>query len=457
MSESRSAAKPARANRNTAVRRFSLRRRLAIGTAAVAMFAMGAVTAGLDAHASSVQSPAAKPTLGAANVSATATGLRVPFFSHQGEDAEAEVPYAAAQLGAGGNAHALTSIFWPGSTGAAFGSTLDVLNLGLPRSLTNNLNDPYKAEAPSVDGKDTVTMNQGAVTMQAVAKPDHASSTAGVGPATNKALAQIFGSINATTNIRQTTDRVVADARSAVANVSIGGVLSIGSVVSTVHAVTNGTHSHGTASTQVFGVKIAGVNVTVDQHGVAVSGKGLLPPSVLATLSKTVNNALKSAGMRMFVARGTSKIKGPSVNLDSGDLIIAISNHGYSANVNDTGMVLELGGASVSANGSPGYVAPVAGSTVPPSTPAPAATTPSSAVPPAPSTGTLPGPSSAPAPVTAPPPVVAPAALKLPSGLGAGWVVLGVILAGLFALGMKRLPDQVLAATGPACHLEEDS
>jgi hypothetical protein len=34
-------------------------------------------------------------------------------------------------------------------------------------------------------------------------------------------------------------------------------------------------------------------------------------------------------------------------------------------------------------------------------------------------------------------------------------VVLALVVAGLFAFAMKRLPDKVLTATGSSCRLEE--
>jgi hypothetical protein len=421
---------------------------------------MGPITAALHASASPILTPrvnATKAPLGSVNVGATATGIRSPLYSHQGEDAELELPYASSQLGAGGSGHALTSIFWPGPTGGALGSTLDVLNLGIPTSITRLLNDPEKAEAPTTDGKEVVVNNQGVLTMTAIAHATHVMSQTNVGPATSPTLDGLFGSIRTTTNIVQKPNKVVVDAKSAIANLSIAKVLTIGSLTSTAHAVSNGKHSSGTTSTTIAGIKIAGVNVTVDQNGVEVSGNGLLPKSVLNSLSKTVNSALKSAGLRIFLTRGLKTIAGPAVSLDSGDLIVSINKAGIKSGYNDTGILLEIGGATISANASPGYVAPVLPSSVPPSTTPPAPPTSTNVVPPPTGGESLPPvvASSGPGPVSAP--VVAPTGFSLPGALGTGWIILGLALAGLFAFGMKRLPDQVLAASGTVCNLEEGS
>ena len=51
----------------------------------------------------------------------------MPFYSHFGEDVEAQIPYASAQMGFGGFGHALTSVVWPGDTGGHGGDTLQLL------------------------------------------------------------------------------------------------------------------------------------------------------------------------------------------------------------------------------------------------------------------------------------------------------------------------------------------
>ena len=105
-------------------------RRAAIGVGVLALVAAGPIATGLSANATpsasntqggylvarSAQSSSAKAVLGSVNANATATGIRAPLYSHAGEDVEAEIPYAVAQLGGGGVGHAVTSIVWPGGT-----------------------------------------------------------------------------------------------------------------------------------------------------------------------------------------------------------------------------------------------------------------------------------------------------------------------------------------------------
>jgi hypothetical protein len=135
--------------------------------------------------------------------------------------------------------------------------------------------------------------------------------------------------------------------------------------------------------------------------------------------------------------------------------MVTLSKAGYRSGTNDTGIVLQLGGASINANASGGYVAP----TLP--SPTPVSSTGSSTggnnnlptVQPPP----MPGASTQPIQPVVSQPVIAQSALSLPRALSSWWVVLGAVLAVLAALALSLLPSRALAAAGAACRLEEDS
>ncbi|HEX3707278.1 MAG TPA: hypothetical protein VHV76_11670 [Mycobacteriales bacterium] len=429
---------------------MSLRRRLAIGAVAVGLASIAPVTTTLEAGAGAAPGSG----LGAVNVHAVAVGLRMPLYSHQGEDAEAELPYALSDIGGGGVSHALTSLFWPGATGGALGSTLGVLTGGkVPAFLSNNLNDPLKAEAPTTTGQTNVSMSKPGLIMQALALPTHVNSSSAIGLSNLSSFGNNSGPlITSTTNIAfKGANTVVADADAALTDLSIGP-LYIGSVVTTAHATSNGKHADGTTQTKIADVKIAGIDVTIDQNGIELANKGILPASLITTLSKTINSALKVAGITITVTPASKSVDGAQVSLQAADLLVSLKQGGYQPVVNDTGTVLELGGASISANAIGGYVAPVL------------PTTPSSAPPSTSSGGGLPdvtpppiGPGSDLAPTTAPPPPqLATNALALPGALSSWWVVGGVLLALLAALALGLLPGRALVA-GADCSLEEES
>jgi hypothetical protein len=429
---------------------LSSRRRAAVGVLAIGIAAIAPVATTLEAGASPGSA------LGAVNVHAVAVGLRMPFYEHQGEDAQAEVPYAMSDLGGGGVAHALTTFFWPGGTGAALGSTLGVLTNGqIPASLQNALNDPFKAEAPTTQGAEKVSLSQPGFIMQALAQPTHVNSSSALGLSNLAGFKNNAGPlISSTTNIGFTgDDTVVADASSALTDVSIGP-LSIGSIVSAAHATSNGKHATGTTTTNVVGAKIAGIAVTIGPDGVELANQSALPASVIKTLNKTVDSALSAAGIKIFLTKASKLTNGPQISLLSSELIIMINKAGYKSGVNDTGLFMEIGGTSITANASGGYVAPAV--PTPTSSTAPTSgtdgTTTTTQPPPDTSTGTT---------VTSPPnppaPVVASEPLSMPGPLSSWWVVLGVALAVLASYLLSLLPGRAFAAAAADCRLEEES
>jgi hypothetical protein len=431
---------------------LSFRRRLAIGTVAIGVAAIAPLVTTLEADAT----PGA--ALGAVNVHAVATGLRMPLYEHQGEDAQAEVPYAMSDLGGGGVAHALTSFIWPGATGGALGSTLGVLTNGqVPAALQNALNDPFKAEAPTTQGKEKVSLSQPGFIMQALALPTHVNSSSALGLSNLASFKNNAGPlISTTTNIGfKGDDTVVADASSTLTDLSIGP-LQIGSLVSAVHATSDGKHATGTSTTNIVGAKIAGVNVTIGQDGIELANQSILPASIIKTLNKTVNSALSAAGIKIYVTKASKLTNGPQISLLSGELMIMLNKAGYKSGVNDTGLFLELGGASITANASEGYVAPVL--PAPTSSIAPSAgggddgsSLPTIDTP----SGIGPSASSVP-PSTAPPPALAAQPLSVPGPLSSWWIVLGAALAVLVSYLLSLLPGRALAAAA-SCRLEEES
>jgi len=243
----------------------------------------------------------------------------------------------------------------------------------------------------------------------------------------------------------------VVDATSVMRNVSLGGgAVTISSITSVAHAVTTGKTATGTASTTVNGMKIGGVPVTVDDKGVHIDGQGQSLPSLDA-----LNSMLKQAGFQLVVASPTRVIKGASAELFSGQLIFTQDNPQYTSNLNDSTTVVTLGGASIRADSSLAYVYKPGPLPLPPAAVPPAAT--GGNVPPASTGGNV-----APAGDVPPPQVAAPAGAApvlaarhdtLPGGVSPGWVVAVILGAGLLAAGLKRLPDQLFTASGPACNL----
>jgi hypothetical protein len=428
---------------------LSFRRRLAVGTAAIGLASIAPLVTTIEAGA------APGSALGSVNVHAVAFGLRIPFYEHQGQDAQAEIPYAMSDLGGGGVAHALTTFVWPGGTGAALGSTLGVLAPQIPASIQNSLNDPFKAEAPTTQGDEKVSLSQPGFIMQALALPTHVNSSSALGVSNLAGFKNNAGPlISSTTNIAfKGADTVVGDATTTLTDISIGP-LFIGSLVSAAHATSNGKHAAGTTTTNIVGAKIAGVAVTIGHDGISLANQGVLPESVIKTLSKTVNSTLSAAGIKIFFTKSSKLVNGAQISLDSGELIVLLNKAGYKSGVNDTGLFLELGGAHLNADATGGYVPPPVTST---QSPAPGGTSTdpgTSDIPPPLDTGTD---TAVTPPPNPPAPVVASEPLSMPGPLSSWWIVFGVAVALLVSYLMSLLPGRAFAAAAAGCRLEEES
>jgi hypothetical protein len=322
-----------------------------------------------------------------------------------------------------------------------------------PDPVYQTLNDSYKAEVQSSDSKTTVKQSNPGVDMTATANGQLTSASTVMAGSKLPSAGSTFGATTSASAINLTgANTAVIDAVSIIRDVKIaGGALSIASVKSVAHAVTDGKKASGSTSTTVSGMKIGGVPVTVDNKGVHIKGQGSKLPSLDA-----LNKALKQAGVSVYVASPTRKVHGASADLFSGQLIVMEDNPQYTSGANDTGMVLSFGGVSVNADANRAFQYAPPPPVGAPSA-APAAATPG--VPPsAPVAGGTPtSPTVAGQPTPGAPPILAAAQTKLPGGIAAGWVVLSLLGAGLIAAGLKRLPDRVLAASAGACPLGNDS
>ncbi|MBV9871129.1 MAG: hypothetical protein JO214_10950 [Frankiaceae bacterium] len=434
-----------------------------IGLSVGPSLAAGATAAPQRQHAAA----AVGSDIGALDVTATSTGITMPLYSHSGEDVALNIPYAMASLGTGGIGNALTSIFWPGGTGAHGGDTVNLLGLPIPANVGSMLNDPEVAHAQTGVGDKTVDNSRPGVVMTSSATPLHVSAESAAGGKNVPLFGPVVGSTSSKSTINVTgSSTVTTDAISSAHDISVEKVITIDSVTSTAHAVSDGRNvAKGKAKTVVSGVKIAGVAVTVDQNGVHVPNKNL--PIVGSSATKVVNTALKSSGLSLEVTKITHKVHGQHIELDSGALVIGFDNVQYTSQGNDSGKLLFIGGAKVNQTVHHGFKPPP-----PPKSPTPTPThsgggggggggssnipsTGGGNIPPVQNPPTGPGSSLGPDPTIAGPQLPAANSLSLPKGLQVGWIIAALIGAGLFAIGMRRLPDQVLQPAGTTCSLEE--
>jgi hypothetical protein len=453
-------------------------RRLSV---ALVVAGLGSIATGSTGLLTAQAAPAPGSNFGSIDIGASAYGLRTPFYSHSGEDVEAELPYSLSQLNYAG--HALTSVMWPGDTGGHGGDTMKLLTgscippnpfntvpvpipvplpalpcpatiPALPNDVYEQMNDPYRAEVQSGTGNPVDKQSNPGVNMEAAATSSLVRATTVMAGSQTPGIGDRLGTSLTDTVINLTgPNTAVVDAVSVMRNVSLGGgAVTINSIVSTAHAVTTGKTATGTASTTVNGMKVGGVPVTLDDKGVHIDGQGQPLPSLDA-----LNSMLKQAGFQLVVADPTKVIKGASAQLFSGQLIFTQDNPQYTSGLNDSKTVVTLGGASIRADSSLAFVfnagpLPLPAASVPPPVSTggnvPPATTGGNLGP----TGNVPPPQVA-TPAAGGPPQLAADRSALPSGISAGWVVAVLLGSALLAAGLKRLPDQLFTDRGPACNL----
>jgi hypothetical protein len=366
---------------------------------------------------------------------------------------EGVVPETVAMLRKGPIAYALSSIAWPGVLAGNLGSIV-IVSGGPPEAKA--LNDPVRAEARNGSGPDTITNTQyPGMTMSATAKDDFASATTEIAQS-QQSQAGNFNNTKSHTQVKVTgPTSAVAEAYSHADDISLaGGVVTIGSVTSTAKGQTDGVKASATGNTLVKDVKIAGVPVTIDEHGVTVNGNNA---PLNKQLTDTVNTAISQAGMTIAVSLPSGKPERGNIVYNAGSLVFAWKTPGGT-------FMAVLGGATVNLAavqgggfgldlGDTGTFTPDAPAAFVPGRPGTAGT------PGLPGTvGTPEVAGSGQPPALAPQtldPVLAARHVPLPKAPSPAYAILGLLGVGLLAVGMRQLPDRVLEARATHCLLGE--
>ena len=346
-------------------------------------------------------------------------------------DVALTVPETTSSLSTGGVGAALATLAWPGPIVGNLGTTILVLRSDAPPQVTM-LNDPVRAEARS-GGEQKGSYSLPGTAMTASATNDVVSATSKTSAALP--LGSLGGFTGTTRTAFEGAGKAVGTASGIVTDLDLG-VVHIGSLVSTASATTDGTTSSGKASTVVSGMTIAGVPVTVDDKGVHVQG------TTLPLAAETVTDALKASGITVLLTKPRTVQSGGTISVDAGALVVMMQDRSVT-----------LGRASVGLAAGRGAAIPSLPVFTPP---------PSSEV--APPVAVLPrtdSPVLGSAGAGAPPPSVSPPASVVATvqaavvdlARGASGIAIAGLLAvgGLLVLGMRRLPDRVLAVTDSEC------
>lgn len=472
MSAPRSSRRPGRPGGPSRADRLTPRRRSVLVGAGTLCLGLGISGAVLGLGAGPARADAAAPgsALGGYSLMATADGVQFTQDSPTAQShpqLEGEVPLSEAMLQPGPQGYGLATVAWPGSLVGNGGSTLGLLGAPIPPSLGSSFNDPVRAEVRSGTGPPSVTNSPTpGVSMTAsihgVTVTSESSLAGTTGPAPDTSLGSTVS--NATSRLTGAST-VEARSSSRVQDIDIGGVIRISSLVSAADARSDASSGHGSGSTTFSGVTVAGFPATIDQTGLHVGPAGT---PLGATASQAADQALAGAGMKVFVVQPQLQVQGADVTYTAESLLV------YWAPPNSQGntFTASLGGATASAGASPGFGT---GSVLPGATAGGPAASPgatgtagaglgagsapglssglssgtSGAAPGAPASGRSGG-AGALSTLAADP-----LAHPLGPGVSWAWVALALLGAGAVALGLFRLPAELLRLTTTACPLGE--
>jgi hypothetical protein len=269
-------------------------------------------------------------------------------------DVALTVPETTSSLSTGGVGAALATLAWPGPIVGTLGTTILVLRSDAPPQVTM-LNDPVRAEARS-GGEQKGSYSLPGTTMTASATNDAVTATSKT--SSTLPIGSLGGFSGTTRTAFEGAGAAVGTASGVVTDLDLaGGVVHIGSLVSTASARTDGTTSSGKASTVVSGMTIAGVPVTVDDKGVHVQG------TTLPLAAETVTNALKASGITVLLTKPRTVQSGGTISVDAGALVVMMQDRSVTLGRASVGLAAGRGGALPSL---PVFTPPPSSGTAPP-------------------------------------------------------------------------------------------
>jgi len=389
------------------------------------------------------------------------------------------MPEATSTMATGPQTEGFTSILWPGPLAGNLGTTFQQLNqlcapasiplpsgancLPIPQALKQFMagkNDPVRADAKNSGPQDASYGGPGALYMRAHAVDQQATADSGVSSFVASPLVN-FGSVtsHSSAQLAGGGNVAVGDAIGTMGGLEMGlglpglpanvALLSIDSVVSTVHVQSDGSKGSGKGGTVITGVTVAGMPATIDQDGLHLGPVNQPLGPLLAPLASTASRLLDQFKFKVSVAQPIEVTQGSSEMLALGGVTVAFKTPDGSS------FKITGGKAAAAVDGSPSEPFPSLPA-IPP-TVAPSLSSPEAAL----SAPFLPAVASAPT-ATLSAPAVSPAvpqstrnASFLPGfgGLAVGLLVAGLVAVALIGAGLKRLSDDVLAEApgGPGC------
>jgi hypothetical protein len=308
---------------------------------ALALLAAGLVC--LGAAATTWRAPSARAVeLFSFELDGQASGVK--FERTDSSDAvDYTMPRASSSLQNGPVGYGLASLAWPGPLVSNAGTLVLVLQPSAPPQ-TSEANYPVRAEARSgQDPPESTNDSVPGTSLRASATAEEVQAHASVQNAAGEGVG--FGPSSAHSVSRIGEEGGKVESNSLVEDIDIGGVIKIKSVASTAMALTDGEKADGEATTVVTGMTVAGQPATVDENGFRLGEQGQ-PLNAIA--NQIAKQALAEGGFDIFVSTPSKEVEGATAVVDSGALLITQTD--------DSGQtILKVGGATASVTGAPGF------------------------------------------------------------------------------------------------------
>lgn len=276
----------------------------------------------------------APPTLGGFNVTADGNAVDVLVDNTTGLAgihplSEADFPEAQSQFATGPFGSGLATVFWPGAAGGNFGSLST--ELGVPTQLqpiASQLNDPVKASAQYPAGPATSDYPAGApggaAVMHATAQPGGITAE---GSMVDENPTAVFSYSSAKgTSSAVASDKATGQSAADLTGVSLlGGLVQIGSITSTAQAVSDGSTGTGSALTHVNDVTVLGQAASIGSDGLVLPN---FPSALGALTGPVVQNAISQVisglGLTITEFPSTQAANGSGFTATSGGVAVTI-------------------------------------------------------------------------------------------------------------------------------------
>ncbi|GEM_PF-4512076 len=277
-------------------------------------------------------------------------------------EGQGDAPYTTSLLTNGGVGYGLSSIAWPGAYGGNAGSLIlvalpsqagpvpvpDAVK-GAVETVSPALQYPIRAEARAGSTPDASYGQIPGTTLTAHADTNDVHAVADVQSAQQPGSGATYGNLHSDSSSTLDGNSVKALANSTVQNINLGGVIKIQSLISTATATTDGTTPSANGGTIVKGLTVAGLSASLDQDGLHI-GSSTQP--VNAAASQAANQALDKLGMKVYVSQPITEKDGGNITYQASSVVITwIPPSDPSNNV----IIVTLGGARVSVAAGAGF------------------------------------------------------------------------------------------------------